>query len=202
MKKIIWILIYLLFASNIFSNPTKLTQLSSFGFSIETPVTWSDVTTGEFKENLQRVHLGSPTFTKLLHEKSEIPIYSIRKGDPEIDEFLPTLNVKIQKNNLEFNNIPNTLRKLLFYISIPLKNFDYLVEPKTVRINGNLAGYSLFSYSIFNENEVETKVVSAVWIFPQKDYFYFIGSGIPYENFEPTLEEVKSIVETVKINAK
>ncbi|MCG6147655.1 hypothetical protein [Leptospira levettii] len=169
---------------------------------MEVPVHWDEVSTEEFQDNLQRVNLGSPKFNKLLQENSEIPIISLRKGDLENDEYLTTVNVKIQKNNLEFRNIPKTLRKLLFYVSLELKNFDYLIEPKTVRINGNLAGYSLFSYSIYNEKEEEKKIISAVWIFPQKDYFYFIGTGIPFEDFEPKLNEIKTIITSVKIESK
>ncbi|MBL0955790.1 MAG: hypothetical protein IBJ01_13555 [Leptospira sp.] len=202
MKKITWLLIFTIVTSILIAIPPQVKQLKSLGFSMEVPVIWDEVSTEEFQENLQRVNLGSPTFNKLLQENSEIPIISLRKGDLENDEYLTTVNVKIQKNNLEFRNIPKTLRKLLFYVSLELKNFDYLIEPKTVRINGNLAGYSLFSYSIYNEKEEEKKIISAVWIFPQKDFYYFIGSGIPFDDFEPRLNEIKSMIATVKIDSK
>jgi len=202
MKKITWLLIFTIITSILIAIPPQVKQLKSLGFSMEVPVIWDEVSTEEFQENLQRVNLGSPTFNKLLQENSEIPIISLRKGDLENDEYLTTVNVKIQKNNLEFRNIPKTLRKLLFYVSLELKNFDYLIEPKTVRINGNLAGYSLFSYSIYNEKEEEKKIISAVWIFPQKDFYYFIGSGIPFDDFEPRLNEIKSMIATVKIDSK
>ncbi|MCW7505324.1 hypothetical protein [Leptospira paudalimensis] len=202
MKKITWLLIFTIVTSILIAIPPQVKQLKSLGFSMEVPVIWDEVSTEEFQENLQRVNLGSPTFNKLLQENSEIPIISLRKGDLENDEYLTTVNVKIQKNNLEFRNIPKTLRKLLFYVSLELKNFDYLIEPKSVRINGNLAGYSLFSYSIYNEKEEEKKIISAVWIFPQKDFYYFIGSGIPFDDFEPRLNEIKSMIATVKIDSK
>ncbi|TGM36383.1 hypothetical protein EHQ75_14655 [Leptospira levettii] len=202
MKKFTWFLVVTIVTSPLIANPPQVKQLKSLGFSMEVPVHWDEVSTEEFQDNLQRVNLGSPKFNKLLQENSEIPIISLRKGDLENDEYLTTVNVKIQKNNLEFRNIPKTLRKLLFYVSLELKNFDYLIEPKTVRINGNLAGYSLFSYSIYNEKEEEKKIISAVWIFPQKDYFYFIGTGIPFEDFEPKLNEIKTIITSVKIESK
>ncbi|MCW7465063.1 hypothetical protein [Leptospira levettii] len=203
MKKFTWFLVFTIVTSLLIANPPQVKQLKSLGFSMEVPVHWDEVSTEEFQDNLQRVNLGSPKFNKLLQENSEIPIISLRKGDLENDEYLTTVNVKIQKNNLEFRNIPKTLRKLLFYVSLELKNFDYLIEPKTVRINGNLAGYSLFSYSIYNEKEEEKKkIISAVWIFPQKDYFYFIGTGIPFEDFEPKLNEIKTIITSVKIESK
>ncbi|TGM27623.1 hypothetical protein EHQ71_16550 [Leptospira levettii] len=202
MKKFTWFLVFTIVISLLIANPPPVKQLKSLGFSMEVPVHWDEVSTEEFQDNLQRVNLGSPKFNKLLQENSEIPIISLRKGDLENDEYLTTVNVKIQKNNLEFRNIPKTLRKLLFYVSLELKNFDYLIEPKTVRINGNLAGYSLFSYSIYNEKEEEKKIISAVWIFPQKDYFYFIGTGIPFEDFEPKLNEIKTIITSVKIESK
>ncbi|PJZ38254.1 hypothetical protein CH354_03205 [Leptospira levettii] len=202
MKKFTWFLVFTIVTSLLIANPPPVKQLKSLGFSMEVPVHWDEVSTEEFQDNLQRVNLGSPKFNKLLQENSEIPIISLRKGDLENDEYLTTVNVKIQKNNLEFRNIPKTLRKLLFYVSLELKNFDYLIEPKTVRINGNLAGYSLFSYSIYNEKEEEKKIISAVWIFPQKDYFYFIGTGIPFEDFEPKLNEIKTIITSVKIESK
>ncbi|TGK98833.1 hypothetical protein EHQ96_08725 [Leptospira levettii] len=202
MKKFTWFLVFSIVTSILIANPPPVKQLKSLGFSMEVPVHWDEVSTEEFQDNLQRVNLGSPKFNKLLQENSEIPIISLRKGDLENDEYLTTVNVKIQKNNLEFRNIPKTLRKLLFYVSLELKNFDYLIEPKTVRINGNLAGYSLFSYSIYNEKEEEKKIISAVWIFPQKDYFYFIGTGIPFEDFEPKLNEIKTIITSVKIESK
>ncbi len=202
MKKFTWFLVFSIVTSILIANPPPIKQLKSLGFSMEVPVHWDEVSTEEFQDNLQRVNLGSPKFNKLLQENSEIPIISLRKGDLENDEYLTTVNVKIQKNNLEFRNIPKTLRKLLFYVSLELKNFDYLIEPKTVRINGNLAGYSLFSYSIYNEKEEEKKIISAVWIFPQKDYFYFIGTGIPFEDFEPKLNEIKTIITSVKIESK
>ncbi|TGM76431.1 hypothetical protein EHR04_12955 [Leptospira levettii] len=202
MKKFTWFSVFSIVTSILIANPPPVKQLKSLGFSMEVPVHWDEVSTEEFQDNLQRVNLGSPKFNKLLQENSEIPIISLRKGDLENDEYLTTVNVKIQKNNLEFRNIPKTLRKLLFYVSLELKNFDYLIEPKTVRINGNLAGYSLFSYSIYNEKEEEKKIISAVWIFPQKDYFYFIGTGIPFEDFEPKLNEIKTIITSVKIESK
>lgn len=155
MKKFTWFLIFSMTTSILFATPTQTKQIKSFGLSMEVPVMWTELTIEEFQDNLQRINLGSPKLTKLLQEKSEIPIIAMQKGDPDVEEFLTTINAKIQKNNLEFRNIPKTLRKILFYVSIQLKNFDYLIEPKTVRINGNLAGFSLFSYSIFNEKEEE-----------------------------------------------
>ncbi|XDD46888.1 hypothetical protein AB3N60_01975 [Leptospira sp. WS39.C2] len=202
MKKITYFIIFAVISSIVYTNPIQWRTLKSIGFSMQIPMTWSDVSEEEFHDNLQRVKFESATFTKLIRENKEIPLISLRRGDSDSEEFLTTINVKLQANNLEFRNIPNTLRKLLFYVSLQLKNFDYLIEPKTVRINGKLAGYSLFSYKMINENGDEKKVFSAIWIFPFKEYYYFIGTAIPHDDFEPILEEIKTIINTVKIDSK
>lgn len=202
MKKIYWIILYLVSVSILFANPAKLIEFKSIGFSIEKPNTWEEVTSEEFLDSKNRVYLDSKTLTKLLHESREVPLFSIRKGDPEIEKYLTTINIKAQKSDLEFNNIPADLRTYLFRLSLVLKNFDYIVEPKTVRINGNLAGYALFSHSLLDEENNETKVVSAFWIFPMKDHIYLVGSGFLYEDFESFLDEIKKIVGTIKFSKR
>ncbi|MDF3821611.1 hypothetical protein P3G55_17025 [Leptospira sp. 96542] len=199
MKKLYSILIYFCLAFIVIANPSEKREFKAPGFSMEAPAEWDDITVEEFKDNIKRVDLGSPSFNKFLHENNEIPLFSIRKGDPELEEYLATINVKVQVSDLKFNNIPADLRTYLYRISLVLKNFDYLIEPKTIRINGNLAGYSLFSYTLIDENKNERKVASAFWIFPRKNHIYLIGSGFVYENFEPTLKEIKQIVGTIKI---
>ncbi|WP_165782225.1 hypothetical protein [Leptospira brenneri] len=129
-------------------------------------------------------------------------LISIRKRNPETEDFLTIINIKAQPSDLEFNNILADLCKYLFRVAIAVKNFDYLVEPKTVKINDNLAGYALFSYTILDENQNQTKVVSAIWVFPMKDFFYLIGSGMVNDNFEPILDEIKQILGTFKIKKR
>ncbi|MBM9591209.1 hypothetical protein JWG41_12170 [Leptospira sp. 201903075] len=202
MKFIHYLIISIVLVTNLTAEPTKLVELKSIGFSIEIPKDWNQTSSNEFLENLNRINYSSEALTKYVRENSEIPFYSIRKGDPESGDLLPTLNIKIQNSNLDFKNIPTAFRKFLSPLFFQLNNFDYIVEPKTVRINGQLAGFTLFSYSIFDENKNEIKVASAAWIFPQKETFYFIGTGFTYDNFEPILFEIKSIVNTVKINPK
>ncbi|TGM42345.1 hypothetical protein EHQ92_16245 [Leptospira biflexa] len=200
MKQRYWIFVPLILTSFLFANPTKRVELKSLGLSIEKPDTWEDVTDEEFRDSKNQVHLESKTFTKLLHENNELPLFSIRKGDPEIDQYLTIINIKALKSELEFHNIPVDLRTYLFRVSMALKKFEYLIEPKAVRINGNLAGFALFSHIIMDEDQNETQVVSAIWIFPRKGYFYMIGSGMVQNDFEPILEEVKQIVSSFKIS--
>ncbi|TGM01697.1 hypothetical protein [Leptospira jelokensis] len=199
MKQRYWVFLLLLYTSFLFASPTKKVELKALGLSIETPNTWEEVTDEEFRESKNQIHFESKTFTKLLHESKELPLFSIRKGDPEVDEYLTIINIKALTTDLEFNNIPYDLMTYLSRISSALKKFDYLIEPKAVRINGNLAGFALFSHTIMDEAQNETKVVSAIWVFPRKGYFYMIGSGMIEENFEPVFEEVKHIVNTFKI---
>lgn len=200
MKQQYWIFVPLILTSFLFANPKKKVELKSLGLSIEKPDTWEDVTDEEFRDSKNQVHLESKTFTKLLHENNELPLFSIRKGDPEIDQYLTIINIKALKSELEFHNIPMDLRTYLFRVSMALKKFEYLIEPKAVRINGNLAGFALFSHIIMDEDQNETQVVSAIWIFPRKGYFYMIGSGMVQNDFEPILEEVKQIVSSFKIS--
>jgi hypothetical protein len=200
MKQQYWIFVPLILTSFLFANPTKRVELKSLGLSIEKPDTWEDVTDEEFRDSKNQVHLESKTFTKLLHENQELPLFSIRKGDPDIDQYLTIINIKALKSELEFHNIPVDLRTYLFRVSMALKKFEYLIEPKAVRINGNLAGFALFSHIIMDEDQNETQVVSAIWIFPRKGYFYMIGSGMVQNDFEPILEEVKQIVSSFKIS--
>ncbi|TGM34789.1 hypothetical protein [Leptospira biflexa] len=200
MKQQYWIFVPLILTTFLFANPTKKVELKSLGLSIEKPDTWEDVTDEEFRDSKNQVHLESKTFTKLLHENNELPLFSIRKGDPEIDQYLTIINIKALKSELEFHNIPVDLRTYLFRVSMALKKFEYLIEPKAVRINGNLAGFALFSHIIMDEDQNETQVVSAIWIFPRKGYFYMIGSGMVQNDFEPILEEVKQIVSSFKIS--
>ncbi|ABZ95212.1 Hypothetical protein LBF_2731 [Leptospira biflexa serovar Patoc strain 'Patoc 1 (Ames)'] len=200
MKQQYWIFVPLILTSFLFANPKKKVELKSLGLSIEKPDTWEDVTDEEFRDSKNQLHLESKTFTKLLHENNELPLFSIRKGDPEIDQYLTIINIKALKSELEFHNIPVDLRTYLFRVSMALKKFEYLIEPKAVRINGNLAGFALFSHIIMDEDQNETQVVSAIWIFPRKGYFYMIGSGMVQNDFEPILEEVKQIVSSFKIS--
>lgn len=199
MKQWYWIILSLIYTSLLFANPTKKVELKALGLSIDTPDQWEEVTDEEFRDSKNQIHLESKTFTKLLHENQELPLFSIRKGDPETDQYLTIINIKAQTTDLEFNNIPIDLSTYIYRVSRALKKFDYLIEPKTVRINGNLAGFALFTHTIMDEAENETNVVSAIWVFPRKGYFYLIGSGMVEENFEPVLEEVKQIVNTFKI---
>lgn len=199
MKQWYRIFLSLMYTSMLFAIPIKKVELKSLGLSIETPNHWEEVTDEEFRDSKNQIHLESKTFTKLLHESKELPLFSIRKVDPNLEEYFTIINIKALTTELEFNNIPLDLRTYLFRVSMALKKFDYLIEPKAVRINGNLAGFALFSHTIMDEAQNETKVVSAIWVFPRKGYFYMIGSGMVEENFEPVFEEVKQIVNTFKI---
>ncbi|TGL52278.1 hypothetical protein EHQ59_09495 [Leptospira kemamanensis] len=199
MKTIYLMITMSVIATVLYASPTKTVEFKSLGLSIEKPDSWEEVTNDEFSDNKNRLQLKTKTFTKILHENKELPLYSMRKGNPETDEYLTMINIKAQSSDLEFNNIPYDLRILLSRMSYVLKKFEYILEPKVVRINGNLAGYAVFTYKLLDEDNQEFQVVSAIWIFPRKDFFYLVGSSFVSEDFEPTLNEIKQIVSTLKI---
>lgn len=202
--KIIYFLAILLIINNILLSENKREiKLENETILIGISKDWRIVNKNDLEENIEKIDFSS--YHQSLYEG--LPNMVFKKETDKI-KIKPTFSIKLVPKSLNSHNFYERIRKESNNFIFILNDFSYLVEPKIIRIDDILSGYSVFSHTLKLKYDIESldernlKVVSAVWFLPIKNQYILIGCGLPFENFEIYLDEINGIISSIEFKKK
>lgn len=213
--KIVKIIIFLLI-----SNPSLANNLTNdkferkkLGFSISKPSDWQFVSEKEHLEKLKSIKIANEDLREQLIKLSPAPLVAMVKHKEPFSNLNPSFKINVKPIGKFANSIARItktreiLAKEILEEIIPnfkqiLNNFKVRQKPVSLKISGLDAAYARFDYSLPVIDKKILRVASQIWIIPQKNYYYLIGSITRQDEETGSRDEIKKIIDSIKISTK
>jgi hypothetical protein len=173
-----------------YSNPT-------IGFSIRKPGEWHYVTAEQYLENVKRGDFNDPKFKEMVARYASTPFLSIAKHKVPYEGINPGINVKTREAGNLKGMVPEKIAELSVS-GLPVHSGIFPLRkgwcrpiqaiPPAVRVN--------FTYEA---GGVSAPIASELWIVPRGDLIFMIGASTRQDEKSGTRSEVRSIINTIKI---
>jgi hypothetical protein len=181
------------FAQETYSNPT-------LGFSIRKPSSWHYLTAEQHRENLKRSDFTDPKFKELMTRYARTPFLAITKHKEPHDDLNPSLRVNAREvGNLKGMAPEKVVELTASTFSRMFKDYAVAEGPVATKLSGHPAGYMRVNYT-YEAGGVSWGTTSELWIVPRGDLVFIIGAGTRQDEKSGTRKEVRSIIDTIKID--
>jgi len=175
-----------------YSNPT-------IGFSIRKPGEWHYVTAEQYLENVKRGDFNDPKFKEMVARYASTPFLSIAKHKVPYEGINPGINVKTREAGNLKGMVPEKIAELsVSGLSRIFKDFSVAEGPVPTKISGHPAGYMRVNFT-YEAGGVSAPIASELWIIPRGDLIFMIGASTRQDEKSGTRSEVRSIINTIKI---
>ena len=180
-------------AEDTYSNPT-------LGFSIRKPGTWHYLSAEQHRENLKRSDFADPKFKELVTRYARTPFLVITKYKEPYEDLNPSLRVNAREAGSLKGIAPEKVVELTASsFSRMFKDYEVAEGPLAMRVSGHPAGYMRVNYT-HEVGGVAWRTTSELWIVPRGDLVFIIGSGTRQDEKTGTRKEVRSIIDTIRID--
>ena len=180
-------------AQDVYSNPT-------LGFSIRKPSSWHYLTADQHRENLKRSDFADPKFKELVTRYARTPFLAITKHKEPHNDLNPSLRVNAREAGNLKGMPPEKVAELsASAFSRMFKDYVVAEGPVATKLSGHPAGYMRVNYT-HEAGGVGWRTTSELWIVPRGDLVFIIGAGTRQDEKSGTRKEVRSIVDTIKID--
>lgn len=175
-------------------------QSTVAGFEIRKPPSWRFSSSADHLEELKELKLEDAEFQRRLVESSRLPLVIIMKHPEPYEDLNPTVKVQFRPMD-SFKEVPpkDIVRGVLSGLGAAFNNLKVTVEPRETEISGLEAGYVEFEYDLETQEGLSFPTTSQIWIVPNGDFMFIIGAGTRTDEASGSREEIRKIVETVKI---
>jgi len=201
MKFLTYISIVLIFASvniqadeNTFKNHTA-------GLEVTKPDSWSFLTAQENFDLIKDAEYKDKDFQEMMRKYAAAPLVAMMKYPEPYDDLNPSFKVNIKP----FGRNKGADGKQVISMLLPqfkkiFKNFEVIQSPSDVEVSGLKAAYAKVNYTMEIQDGRTFPTTSELWIVPRGDYFFMIGVGSRQNEEESTVEEIKQIINSIKID--
>lgn len=180
-------------AQEIYSNET-------LGFAVTKPADWHYVTAEQARENLKRTEFATPEFKELVAKYSRTPFFAISKYKEPYDDLNPSFKVNVTNLGVLKEESPERMVELVT-ANFPRMFKNYAVDegPVATDVAGHPAGYMRVRYTL-EIAERDWPVASEIWVVPRGELLFLIGVGLRQDEKNGSRQEIRSIVETIRID--
>lgn len=170
------------------------------GFRMEKPAEWTYVTASANTESLRALKLNDSSIHEAMLKYTTSPLIAIMKYSGSDDDISPSFKVQLKpyghqkgKTPIEISNLALPQLKTIF------KDFVVVQEPIETLVSGISSSYTRANYTMETPAGGSFQITSEFWIVPHGDYFFMIGAGTRQDERTGSREEIKKILNTVKI---
>lgn len=193
-------LVVILFAASALAAEKNTFKSVTVGFEVTKPDTWHFVTARQNRENLERIQLSDEEFRKLMLKYARTPLVAMTKYREPYDDLNPTFKVNVRPyGRLEGADPKQILTLVSSQLGHLFKGFKIVQQPTDDVVSGITSGYMRATYSLQTPDGRTFPTTSEMWIVPRGDYFFMIGSGTRQDEKTGSRDEVRKILESVKI---
>ena len=190
-------------ANPLFAADGPLVEIKEVGFEIQKPADWHF-----FQELNNPLGQDNPTIHTLLSHYAKTPVVAISKFLATYGEDInPNIRVTIKpvtrtsnKQIVESQEPVNLLQGMVTSLKPVLQNLIIDENAKSLKFSGLHAAFARISYTMRLIAGGQTRGNSDLWlVMPKRDYVFLISAVTREEQINASREELKEIVETVKI---
>lgn len=198
-KHVVVVLLLFIVNSCVFADTNEYIS-PTFGFRITKPESWQFATAQQSLDNLRNMKLKDPEFQQMMLKRASAPLVIICKYPDPYEDVNPSIKVSVKPLG-PFKGLDAKLIVNLMLPSFQNAFKDFVVEqdPLDVTISGFKGAYVRYSYFLENIDSESFRISSEVWIIPQSDYFFIIGSGLRADEKTGSRQEVRDILSTIHI---
>ena len=192
-------------ASPLWAEEAKLVEIKELGFSMNKPDDW------HFYQELKKpLDQDKPSLDALLAHYAKTPVVAISKFPAEyVKDVNPNIRVTLKavKNTTTKKSVVSKdpemlLNGIVVGLKPVLQNFKKDGEVQVLNISGYHAAFVRISYTMQMIDGTQTRGNSDIWlVMPRADYAFFISGVTRADQSNAAREELKTIVETIKIEA-
>jgi hypothetical protein len=189
----LWFSVGLSDGTDVFRSPTA-------GFQLTKPSEWTYVTATQNLENIKAVKLSDEEFHAAMQKFATAPLVAMMKYPEPYDDVNPSFKVNIKP----YGGLKGKTPEELINLVIPqfqriFKDFVLVQAPTEAVVSGMKSAYARMNYTMEIPDGRTFPTTSELWIVPRGDYFFMIGAGTRQDEKTGTREEIRAILETVKI---
>ena len=182
------------FAQDIYSNAT-------FGFSIRKPSAWLYLSAEEHQKNLKRSNFQDPKFKELVARYARAPFLAITKHPPPYADLSPSIQANTRVAGTLKGAPPEKMAELAASgMARIFKDFVVAEGPVATTLAGHPAGYVRVDFTHSTDDGRTMRASSEVWIVPRGDLLFMIAASTRQDEKSGTRKEVRSIIDTIKID--
>ena len=192
----LWISVGLSDGTEVFQSPTA-------GFQLTKPAEWTYMTATQNLENIKAVKLSDEEFHEAMQKYATAPLVAMTKYPEPYDDVNPSFKVNIRPYGGLKGKTPEDLINLVVpRFQKMFKDFVLVQPPTEAMVSGMKSGYARMNYTMEIPDGRTFPTTSELWIVPRGDYFFMIGAGTRQDEKTGTREEIRAILETVKIEQR
>jgi hypothetical protein len=179
-------------AQDVYTNPV-------FGFSARKPSSWHYFTVEQQQENLKGLDFNDPKFKELLTKHARVPFFAITKFKEPHPDLNPSVRVNVREaGNLKGVPPEKAMQAITAAFPRIFKDFSVAEGPVATKVLGHAAAYVRVNYTLEAAGS-SWRTTSEMWLVPRGDVIFVIGAGTREDQKNATLKEIRSIVDTIKI---
>jgi len=180
-------------AQDDYSNPT-------LGFRMRKPTSWHYLTAEEHRANLKRADFADPAFKDLVARYARTPFLAITKHKEPHDDLNPSVRVNAREAGTLKGMAPEKVVEIMASTFARMfKDYSVAEGPVATKVSGHAAGYIRVNYTHEADGR-KWPTTSELWIVPRGDLHFIIGAGTRQDEKSGTRKEVRSIIDTIKID--
>jgi hypothetical protein len=192
----LWISAGLTDDTDVFQSPTA-------GFQLTKPAEWTYMTAAQNLENIKAMKLSDEEFHAAMQKYATAPLVAITKYPEPYDDVNPSFKVNIKPYGGLKGKTPQELINLVVpQFQRTFKDFVLVQPPTETVVSGLTSAYARMNYTMELPDGRTFPTTSELWIVPRGDYFFMIGAGTRQDEKTGTREEIRAILETVKIEQR
>lgn len=171
------------------------------GIELTKPAEWHYVTAAQNMENIKAMKLSDEEFHAVMQKYSTAPLVAMAKYKEPFDDLNPSFKVNIKPyGGLKGRQSQEIISLILPHFQKIFKDFTIIQAPVEVEVSGIKSAYARVNYTMEIPDGRKFPTTSELWIIPFGDYFFMIGAGTRQDEKTGSREEIKIILNTVKIN--
>jgi hypothetical protein len=149
---------------------------------------------------LKKSDFADPSFKALIAQYARTPFFAITKYKEPYDDINPSVKVNARELGTLKGAPPEKIAETAA-AGLARMFKDYAVEegPIATRVAGQPAGYIRVRYTM-EAGGRQWPLMSEMWVVPRGELVFIIGAGIRQDEKTGTRQEVRRIIDTIKID--
>ena len=174
-------------------------KIPTLGLSVVRPPDWTTITAEQNAQNIRSVNMDDRELQELAARYATAPIVAFAKYKEPYEDLNPSFKINVRSVGSFAGHSPEDI--LLAALPTMHRMFgDLKIEnaPSRTTVSGKAAAYTRLSYTL-RAGDSAVPTVSEIWVVPSGPVFFMIGTGTRVDERNGTRAEVRSIVDSIRI---
>lgn len=200
MRTLLCVLAFLILGVEARAQAVEIVSNQTIGIEVAKPEGWQHLTAEANAQNLRNIEMDDKEFQEMVAKYASAPVVAFSKYAEPYPDLNPTFKVNLRPAGQLAG------RSATDVLAIVIPTFkkisaDLVVEegPTETTVSGLPAAYVRLNYTM-SAAGMQFPITSEIWIVPRGKFFFLIGAGTRQDEATGTRAEIRSILESVKID--